>query len=123
MTTSFIKVAPPNSLVLITDVQRGEVPEKIDPELGFGSTDSCIAVACLPDMDGETMIKLGPAGEVDPGHRPAFETILSTPTHTVAVMTIEWAVLLKTGVPASSTRVRVWTNRARWPDNVLIGLG
>lgn len=123
MTTSSIKVAPPNSLVLIGDVQRGEVPEKVDPESGFGSTDSCIAAACLPDMDGETTIKLGLAGEVDPGRRPAFETILSTPTQTVAVMTIEWAVLLKTGVPASSTRVRVCTDRAKWPSNILIGLG
>jgi hypothetical protein len=123
MTISSLKIAPPNSLVLISDVQRGEVPEKIDPEMGFGSTDSCIAVACLPDMDGETMIRLGPAAEVDPGSRPAFEMILSTPTRTVAVMTIEWVTLLKAGVPASSTRVRVWTNRSRWPDNVLIGLG
>jgi hypothetical protein len=123
MTTSSIKVAPPNSLVLISDVNRGEVPEEIDPELGFGATASSIAVACLPDMDGETMIKLGPAAEVDPGSRPAFEMILATPTRTVAVMTIEWAVLLKTGVPASSTRVRVWTDRAKWPSNILIGLG
>jgi hypothetical protein len=74
-------------------------------------------------MDGETMIKLGPAAEVDPGSRPAFEMILSTPTRTVAVMTIEWTILLKAGVPDSSTRVRVWTNRARWPDKVLIGFG
>jgi hypothetical protein len=103
-TMSSIKVAPPNSLVLISDVERGEVPAKID-------------------LDGETMIKLGPATDVDPGSRPAFETILSTPTRTVAVMTIEWATLLKAEVPALSTRVRVWTNHARWPDKVLIGLG
>ena len=123
MTTSSIKVAPPNSLVLISDVNRGEVPEEIDPKLGFGATASSVAVACLPDVDGETMIKLGPAVEVDPGSRPAFEMIMSTPTRTVAVMTIEWTILLKAGVPDSSTRVRVWTNHARWPDNVLIGLG
>jgi hypothetical protein len=65
MTTSSIEVAPPNSLVLISDVQRGEVPAEINSELGFGATASCIAVVCLPDMDGETMMRLRPAAEVD----------------------------------------------------------
>jgi hypothetical protein len=123
MTTSSIKAAPPNSMVLITDAQGGFAPDVSKSIPAIWSTDTCVAVGCMPEMDGETKITMGPAAKVDPGGRPIFDGALATPTRTVAVMTIEWATLLKAEVPALSTRVRVWTNHARWPDNVLIGLG
>jgi hypothetical protein len=123
MTASSIKVAPPNSMFLISDVQRGFVADFFRSTSIIAATDTCVAVGCLPEMDGETKITIGPADEVDPGGRPVFDGALATPTRTVAIMTIEWATLLKAEVPASSTRVRIWTNHAKWPDDVLIGLG
>lgn len=74
-------------------------------------------------MDGETEITMGPASQVDPGVSPAFDGVLETPNHIVVVWTIEWQKLLHAGVPTSRTRVRVWRNHPREPNEVIIGLG
>jgi hypothetical protein len=125
MTTTSIALAPPNSLFFIEDARGGQVPDpnRIALEAGITSTDTCIAVCCLCSDDGPTKITMGPAQEVDPGQVPAFDGVLATPTHTVAVTTAELDGVLVSNVPALRTRVRIWTNRRREPDNVVIGLG
>jgi hypothetical protein len=125
MTTTSITLAPPNSLIFIEGARGGLVPDpnRIALEAGIISTDTCIAVCCLCADDGPTKIKMGEAREVDPGERPAFDGILATPTRTVAVTTVEVDRVLVSNVPALRTRIRIWTNRQREPDNVVIGLG
>lgn len=125
MTTTSITLAPPNSLVFIEDATGGMVPDpnRIALEAGITATDSCIAVCCLCSDDGPTKITMGPAQEVDPGEHPAFDGILATPTRTVAVDTVEVDGVLVANVPALRTRIRIWTNRPKEPDNVVVGLG
>jgi hypothetical protein len=48
------------------------VPD-VDPESNVSATESCILVACFPEVDGPTEITLGPAHGVDPGDTPAFD--------------------------------------------------
>jgi hypothetical protein len=122
MTTSSIKVAPPNSMFLISDAQRGFVPDVSRSTPAIASTDTCLAVGCLAEMDGETKITIGPTDEVDQGDRPTFDGALATPTHTVVVWTIEWKKLLEARVSSRRTRVRIWTNHPNEPDDVVIGL-
>jgi hypothetical protein len=116
-----IKVAPPNSLIGISDVKKGEVPD-FDVESGISATDSCILVGCWPEIDGETEIILGLASEVDPGDPAAFDGQLETPSGRVQVVTIEWKTLLEATGSIANTRVRIWPNRPRFPDRIIIGL-
>lgn len=81
-----ITTAPANSLVGISDVKKGVVPESI-PESGIAATESCILVACYPEIDGETKITLGPAAELDPEDAPAFDGQLETPSCIVRIVT------------------------------------
>jgi hypothetical protein len=74
-------------------------------------------------MDGETEVVPGSAAEVDPGGLPAFDGTIATPSRKVVVTTVEEETVLKTTVPDIATRVRVWTNRTREPDRVMIGVG
>ncbi len=123
--TQTIKVAPPNSFVLICDVQGGIVPDPdaIAEAASISATNSCVTVCCLAEMDGETEIKLGPADEVWLDNRPAFEGTIETPTHTVAVFTTEWTKLLEINVSSESSQLKIWTNRSREPDKIVIGVG
>lgn len=117
-----IKIAPPNFIIGVSDAQKGLVPDNV-PKTGIAATDSCILVACLPDVDGETEIVLGPASEVDPGTPPAFDGQLATPTGTLQVVTIEWKPLLKLSVDSKKTKVRIWPSSPRPPERVVIGVG
>lgn len=120
-----IKVAPPNSLIFVSDAEGGSVPnpDRIAREANITATTSCIVVCCLAEMDGDTDITLGLAGEVDPGKKPDFDAPLETPTRTVVVSTAELATLLKANVPNLRTRIRIWTNRPREPDKVIVVIG
>src|SRR5271168_3333341 len=55
MTSASISIAPANSLIGISDVKKGVAPTSM-PESGIASTESCILVACYPEIDGETKI-------------------------------------------------------------------
>jgi hypothetical protein len=72
MMSASITIAPSNSLIGISDVKKGVVPTSV-PESGIAATESCILVACYPEIDGEMEITLGPTREVDTGASPAFD--------------------------------------------------
>lgn len=122
--SQMIKIAPPNSLVFVSDSDGGVVP---DPDLiaekaSITATDSCVAVCCLAEMDGETEITLGPLEEVSPHEPPAFDGRLETSAHNVIVYTSERKGLLKITVASDSTHLKIWTNRARELDKIVIGV-
>ncbi len=120
-----IKIAPQNSLVAIRDADGGEVPDPsaFSLETRIISTDSCILVACFPEIDGETEIVLGPVTEVALPSEPVLDQNLETPARKVVISTIVWKKLLEADVTSVRTRVRIWTNSARWPDQIIVGLG
>jgi hypothetical protein len=72
--------------------------------------------------DGETLVTLGPASEVDPGEAPAFDAMLDTPNRAVVVSTVERQTVLETRVPNARTRVRIWVDHPSEPDKVIVGL-
>ena len=115
------KVAPPNSLVLISDPKGGEIPATMKGAT-IAATASCIAVGCQSDADGVTEFTLGTMHEVDPGDHPVFEGKLSTPNHKVAVRSVTGEIILEASVPQRQTTVRVWVNDPREPDRVIVGV-
>jgi hypothetical protein len=87
------------------------------------STSSCVSVGCYPEQDGPTEVILGQGRDVDPGHDPAFDGELNTPTHSVVVWTVERDRIAEMKVPEGRTHVRIWVSHPRWPDKVIIGVG
>lgn len=120
MTTS-TRIAPPNSVVLVEDSSGGEIPTSMKQSL-IAATDSCIAVGCRAEDDGETEITLGPCDKVDTGERPAFEWSLQTPNRKLVVRTVHGVTLLEMPVPATETRLRVWVNDPSEPDRIAVGI-
>jgi hypothetical protein len=114
---------PPNGFVWIADDMRtGELPD-FPTESQLAATSSCIAVGCCWDVDGETTFTLGAASELDLTDEPAFDQVIEPPNCKVVVWTIELKKLLEMKVPTAHTRVRIWRNRPRFPDEIAIGVG
>jgi len=115
-----VKMAPPNSLLFVSDVDGGQAPL---PVLGAQilATGSCLSIACYPWIDGETTVTLGPSSEVDPGTPPAFDGELETPSRTIVISTVDQKTVLSDNVAGTKTRVRAWVNRPSMPDQVVIG--
>lgn len=121
--TQTIKIAPENSLIGISDIQKpkGGVPDAPLPD-GFTATEFDILVTCYPEVEGETKITLGQASDVDPGYAPAFDSQLVTPGRVVRITDVGWKSLLETPVSAQSTRIRIWKNRLHFADEIIIGV-
>jgi len=115
------KVAPPNSVALIADPSRAEIPETMGGSL-IASTNSCVVVACRSDVDGETEFTLGSTREVDPGDRPAFQGMLKTPGRKIAVRSVLGQTMLEAPVPQDQTKIRIWVNDPKEPDRVIVGI-
>jgi hypothetical protein len=116
-----VRIAPPNSLLLISEAPTTTGPSSLTIGARIGSTRTCIAVGCLAFIDGETRVALGKP--IETNDRPAFDGYLDTPRRKVAVWTVEWKRLLETSVPTTRTRIRVWTNHPTEPDDVYVGVG
>ena len=120
MTTS-TRIAPPNSVVLIEDSHGGAIPTSMNQSL-IATTDSCIAVGCRAEDDGETEITLGPCDKVDTGERSVFEGTLRTPNRKVVIRTVHGVKLLEMAVPMTETTLKVWVNDPSEPDHIAVGI-
>jgi hypothetical protein len=121
MMSHSITIAPVNSLIGISDIQKSVVPEPPLPD-GITATDSCILVVCFPEVEGETKITLGQASDVNPGYPPAFDGHLATPSQVVRITDVVWKPLLQTSVSSQNTRIRIWKNKVRFADEITIGV-
>ncbi len=120
MTTS-TRVAPPNSLVLIEDSSGGVIPTSMNQSL-IVATDSCVAIGCKVEDDGETEIVLGFCGDIDAGEPPEFEGTLRTPSRKLLIRTVHGVTLLEMSVPAAETKLKIWVNDPIEPDRIGVGI-
>src|SRR2546421_3089393 len=81
-----VKLAPPNSIILVMDPNAHELPKSVSGAL-VSATPTAVAIGCRAEIDGETEVRLGPDREVNPGTAPAFAGRLETPTGVVSVRT------------------------------------
>ena len=116
-----MRLVPPNSTVLVEDSSGGEIPASMNQSL-ITATDSCMAVGCMAEDDGETEITLGNCSSVDTGKQPQFEGLLRTPNRKLAVRTVHGVTLLEMPVPTTETRLRVWVNDPSEPDRIAVGV-
>ena len=116
------RLAPVNSLIFIAGGHRVRPPDGLELQT-IAADAHCISVACLMWQDGETLVGLGDALDLQRPEVPAFDGMLETPDQTVLVSTVEREVILEQKVPDTRTRVRLWINSPSEPDEVVIGLG
>ena len=116
------RAAPPNSLIVIADIGRGEIG---DPNGGapIYATPSAICVACFPADDGPTEFVLADAASHRPERPPDFDGMLETPGRKVVIWTVDDRKLMTAAVPAMTTRIRIWRSHPRWPETVTIVWG
>jgi hypothetical protein len=118
-----ITTEPPHPFVVITeDMDTAELPTEFPTESWFAATKSCIYAGCN-SADGDVTIAIGPT------QRPTkssplllFNGVIETPNKMLRVWTSEWKLLLEEKAPAIRTRVRIWGNRPKFPDDIVIGL-
>lgn len=116
-----IKMAPPNSIFFLQDASGGRYPEIDQRYLRIWSTDSCIIIASLSFMDGETELIV--SDEDVPSGTPVFERLLETPSKVIEVFTSENETLMLCEVASNSTRIRVWTDHPSEPEHIFVVLG
>lgn len=114
-------IRPVNSLIFISDLNGGESPEWIRDAMVW-STRSCVAVVCHPEQDGPTEVTLGEGRELDPGTQPLFDGYLEVPSGVLLISTVDQQSILQTRVRQPASRLRIWTNHPRWPDQVIVGV-
>lgn len=115
-----VKVAPSNSLVLVEDVDGGSPPESLNNAL-IAATDTCVAIGCLSECDGETEISLRSLAELAMDADPNFTGSLLVPTNRLAVRDIYGSILIEAPVAGSSVQLKIWTNHPSEPDRIIIG--
>jgi hypothetical protein len=115
--------APPYCQIVIRDpTAKVDVPEW-EKGVPLVATDTCILCSSLPDMDGETEFVLGSNKEVHMEGPAAFEGMLKTPGHKIALRTVEGDVVLEMPTAGPETLVRIWINRSWSPDRVHVAIG
>lgn len=119
--TASIRIAPPNSVLLVEDSSGGHIPPSMQHSL-IVATDSCVAIGCRAEDDGQTEITVGCSEKVDTGAQPAFECSLQTPSRKLVVRTVHGVTLLEMPVPRAETKLKVWVNDPTEPDRIAVGI-
>jgi hypothetical protein len=114
-------VHPINSVLFISDTDCGTVPIMPNRDATAWSTESCVSFRCYPEQDGPTEINLGPVRDVDPGGVPVFNGEIETPTGKLLVWTVDDETVLEAAAPGPRTRLRIWMDDLRWPEQVIVG--
>jgi hypothetical protein len=114
------QLSPPNSLVLIVASEHPDIPI-LDGVL-VASTDTCIAVGTLMELDGETEVRITDGQERTSGLEAAFEAALRTDEGFIAVRTVDGREVLRHEVAGKSQQIRVWVSDASEPDKIVLEL-
>lgn len=118
-TIKSVSVSPPNSLIFIMDHAFGELPESMDRGL-VTSTDSCVAVATLCELDGATTVSVGTDPEGVEAEILIFDGHLTIPSKQLSVCSALNVKLLSMDVSASHVHLKVFANDATEPSFIAI---
>jgi hypothetical protein len=119
-----VKISPPNSILFVLDPtnKSAAIPTYIDGKL-VSSTESCVSVATLPDIDGETEISLESSRNLHSDLNEVFSGKVSTPGSKIAIVTSQLQKLLEMPVSQDKTMVRIWANDQKEPNKIVVGIG
>lgn len=117
-----VRSFPENSIVFISDGYGGKSPPHMYGAL-VSFNETCISVGCYPSDDGATEFSLGKAAELKAEGEVVFDGTIETPTRSLMISTVSGEILLSQAVLETRTRVRIWVNHPKWPDQIMIGWG
>jgi hypothetical protein len=109
---------PANSLILVMDGEAAELPEGFVGIPRVAATPSCVALGTFSQADGSTRITLGVELPPLSGKSLVFDGLLQTPNRNISVYTVVYDVLLSCGVPGKNTKIQIWSNDSREPDEI-----
>jgi hypothetical protein len=116
------QLAPPNSLLLIMDLEHGEIPESMRGR-SVAATASCIAVATLAEMDAETKVLLTDEQNLQTStfdFTRIFSGRIRTPNRAIHVCTVRLEPVLAMTVQSEETAIEVWTNSPVEPSGICV---
>jgi hypothetical protein len=117
-----VAVRPQYSLIVICDpTAKVNVPDW-PYGASLAASDSCILCGCYPEVDGPTQVTLGTIEDVRPSGPQVFEGTLKTPGFKIALETAEGDSILDMPTKMAETRVRIWANRDRAPNDLVVGI-
>lgn len=117
-----VRVAPPNSLLLLMDSQAGEIPAAM-AWAGLHCTPSCIAIGTLCSQDGPTHVVLTDAKPNSVGGLSRiYSGDLETPSRQLSLETVDGTQVWTADLDAIRWQLEVWSNHPREPDEILIVL-
>ena len=114
---TIISATPAHSLILIMDSKSKNVPLTLGGGL-FGQTDTCIAVGCRSEVDGETNISTG-LPECLTGFR-SKQFIISTESNKIITCDIYGAVYLYIECDTARSEIAVYYDDLFEPKNIYI---
>jgi hypothetical protein len=117
-----IRAPIPNAIILFYDPgNENFMLAEWSSTKSYEATESCISVATLPDIDGETTIEILNANQTinDRNMVLAYEGPMETPTGKVSVSTSNTLDIIGVDVLSNSCLVQVWINRLMDPDHII----
>ena len=115
------RVSPPNSVVLLMDAGGGVVPKTMAGSV-IAATETCIAVGCKSEDDGNTELTLGSVQQVGLKERPTFEGRIATPSRRIVIKNVLGEYLLEEMVLNDESTLRIWLNDPMEPDKIVVGI-
>lgn len=118
-----IHVAPPNSILLVTDYEfLGDMPEDPPIDSLVVASRSCIGIAtvCSQDEDTEVVLTDEVSSAICTGLEIAFVGILSTPSSSIAVRTVLGDRLTDFSVSSKQVTLRIYSNDSKQPNKIVI---
>jgi hypothetical protein len=118
-------LTPSNSLVLIMDPAKSEIPASMSGR-EVAMTSSCIAVGTLEEHEGPTAVRMVDATSVQNEPLPPLEvadTTLHCESNSLVVSDVLGERYIEWSLSTADVRVRVYTNHSTEPDEIAIVVG
>jgi hypothetical protein len=115
-------IAPTYLSVYLAGWPLRDVPYNF-AEVNIPSTPDCISIPCIYWNEGDTNFVVGAASEISPSTEPNFDGMLNTPYRKLVFFDAEVENFATMPVPTVKTRIRVWIDHPRQPQNVVVAWG
>ena len=118
------RVALDGSMFSVSDPgARGPLPRRSGSSR-IASDSNYLVVGTLMSQDGDTEVTLSDSvDEVAAQGAPAFDGTLETPSRRLVLQSADLEVFLEMKTEGPRSRVRVWSNDPREPDQIAIVVG
>lgn len=113
-----------NGIVFVLDPKnKTTTVPTYDPAAVVVSSDSCVSIKTIPEVDGDVSIRLSGSSEAPQPSvalKSVFQGSVSTPNRSIAVVTAEFTRLLEMPVGSDSTAITIHVDDPDFPSEIEI---